>query len=405
MLASTKFARLASKLPYVVSSQARHWRSAAQALAVVRRREGVTRTELASRLGLRSGPISDLVKRLVGAELMRELPAEQDGPGRPTTTLHASPSGPVALVLDLRHGDWRLGACDLDGTVAITESGGHDGTSPERLLETLGERLARLATAYGDRVVGAGIAVPGVVVDDRLSVTMLGWPDVDTAPLTSALEQPVLLGNDATMAAVAEARLHPVGVDPLLHIVVEVGVGGGLIADGRPAPSAHGLHGEFGHLPFGDPATRCPCGAKGCWTTSFDVAEIARRTGVDAPADPRSWLHRLYSHPDESAAIRGVMTSLAADLGRGIAGLINALDPAMVTLGGLANLVRFASVGAFYDAVNTGLMTAHRARPPQIVEAIAGDDATLIGMGLSVFDRVLDAELLARWASRGSRAA
>lgn len=372
---------------------------------MVRRRKGLTRTELAGMLGSRSGPISDLVKRLVEAELMRESPAEQAGPGRPTTTLHASPSGPVALVLDLRHGDWRLGACDLDGSVAIKGTGGHDGTSPERLLDALGDKLARLATAYGDRVVGAGVAVPGVAVDDRLSMTMLGWPDVDTAPLTSALERPVLLGNDATMAAVAETRMHPVGVNPLLHIVVEAGVGGALIADGRPAPSAHGLHGEFGHLPFGDPAMRCPCGARGCWTTSFDVAELARRTGVGAPADPRSWLHRLYSCPDESAAIRDVMTSLAADLGRGIAGLINALDPALVTLGGMANLVRFASVGAFYDAVNAGLMTTHRARPPRIVEAVAGDDATMIGTGLSVFDQVLDAELLAQWASRGSRAA
>ncbi|MFT4226521.1 ROK family protein [Micropruina sp.] len=386
----------------MASSQARHWRTAAQALAMVRRRQQVTRTELADMVGLRSGPTSDLVKRLVQAELISERSAEQAGPGRPTTTLHASPTGPVALVLDIRHGDWRLGASDLDGSVTIHEVGGHDGIAPDQLLDMLAQRLRRLAAGYGDRVVGAGITVPGLAVDGRLSMPMLGWQDIETTPLTSALDRPMVLGNDATMAAVAEARMHPAELNSLLHIVVEVGVGGALIADGRPTPSAHGLHGEFGHLPFGDPALRCPCGAKGCWTAAFDLAEVARRTGVDATADPRSWLQKLYSHPDDSDAIRHAMTSLAADLGRGIAGLINALDPALVTLGGLADLVRFASVGAFYDALNGGLMSAHRARPPQIVQAIAGDDATLVGMGLSVFDHVLDAELLARWASRGA---
>lgn len=386
----------------MASTQARHWRTATRALATIRRRQQVTRTELANLLGLRSGPTSDLVKRLVQAELISERSAEQTGRGRPTTTLHASPSGPVALVLDLRHGDWRLGTCDLDGTVTIHEAGGHDGVAPDQLLDTLAQRLRRLATAYGDRVVGAGVTVPGLAVDGRLSMPMLDWRDLDTTSLTSAVDRPVVLGNDATMAGVAEARLHPAELKSLLHIVVEVGVGGALIADGQPIPSAHGLHGEFGHLPFGDPGLRCPCGARGCWTAAFHLVEVARRTGVDATADPRSWLQRLYSHPDDSNAIRGAMTSLAADLGRGIAGLINALDPSLVTLGGLANLVRFASVGAFYDALNGGLMSAHRARSPQIVEAIAGDDATLVGMGLSVFDQVLDAELLARWASRRS---
>lgn len=50
-------------------------------------------------------------------------------------------------------------------------------------------------------------------------------------------------------------------------------------------------------------------------------------------------------------------------------------------------------------------MTAHRARPPRIVEAVAGEDAALVGMGLSVLDQVLDAQLLARWASYGPRVA
>src|SRR4051794_34495074 len=101
----------------MTSSQARHWRSAADALAAVRREPGVTRAELGRGLGLDSGPTSDLVKRLTDAALVTEQRAAPEARGRPTTTLHASPFGPLALVLDIRHGDWRMGTCGVDGVV------------------------------------------------------------------------------------------------------------------------------------------------------------------------------------------------------------------------------------------------------------------------------------------------
>lgn len=384
----------------MATSQARHWQSGARALALLRRRDGLTRTELGRRLDLRSGPTSDLVKRLSRAQLIREEPAAQTGVGRPTTTVHAHPLAPLVIVLDLRHGDWRLGTCALDGVVQIHETDRHDGSAPDDLLAALRMKVRTLAHEFGDRVVGAGVAVPGLVAGNTVTASLLDWPRLDTTPLTSALDVPTLIGNDATMAAVAEARLHPESLRALLHVVVEVGIGGALIVDGRPTASAHGLHGEFGHLPFGDPRLTCPCGAAGCWTASFDLPEIARRTGVRPESDPRAWLRHLFAEPRASAAIEETTSTLAADLGRGLAGLVNALDPGLVTLGGLADLLRSAAPTAFDDAFTRGLMLIHRAGPPQVTPARAGDDAALVGTGLSVFDQVLDADLTARWAAR-----
>ncbi|MGB8876423.1 MAG: helix-turn-helix domain-containing protein, partial [Solirubrobacteraceae bacterium] len=81
----------------VASPQARHWRSAAAALELVRHRPQLTRRELAAELGLASGAASDLVGRLRAAHLVAERPAPAHGPGRPTTSLHAHPEGPVLL--------------------------------------------------------------------------------------------------------------------------------------------------------------------------------------------------------------------------------------------------------------------------------------------------------------------
>ena len=380
----------------VASPQARHWRSAAAALEFVRRRPEPTRLELTRELGLASGAASDLVGRLRSARLVAERPAPAGGRGRPTTCLYAHPEGPVVLALDLRHGDWRLAACGIDGELEMLASGRHGGRDPRGLVARLRRVVARAAERLGGRVVAVGVAVPGLVAEARLlDASMLSWRDLDLSGLGGGL--PVVAGNDATMAAVATARARP-AADALLHLVLEVGIGGALVVRGRPVPGARGLAGEFGHLPFGDRRQVCGCGARGCWGTRFDPARIAARLGEPDPADPREWLRRLIENPTPRANERRLRSQLAADLGRGAAGLVNALDPDVVTLGGLAGPLRDAAPATFDPAFEAGLMDIHRGDAPEVVTGLAGEEAALVGVALAAFDRVLDADRLALWA-------
>src|SRR5262245_42361311 len=114
-------------MPTPTTAQARHWRSASSALALLRGRAGLTRRELGERLGLTSGGVSDLAGRLRAAGLIVESPAPVHGPGRPSSMWRAHPDAPVALAVDLRHGDWRLARCGLDGEVTMLAEGVHDG--------------------------------------------------------------------------------------------------------------------------------------------------------------------------------------------------------------------------------------------------------------------------------------
>jgi predicted NBD/HSP70 family sugar kinase len=378
--------------------QPRHWRSAAAALELVRRRPAPTRRELALELGLASGPASDLVGRLRAARLVAERPAAVQGPGRPTTRLHAHPDGPVVLAVDLRHGDWRLAACGVDGEPEMIASGRHREGSADAVLGQLRRVIARAADQLAGRALAVGVAVPGLTAGTRvLDATMLGWREVELDTIAAGL--PLIAGNDATMAAVAEARVHPAAA-VLLHLVLEVGVGGALLLDGRPAQGAQGLAGEFGHLPFGDRDQVCGCGARGCWGLAFDPRRLASRLGQPEPADPRGWLHGILESAQPTAEGRHLREQLAADFGRGTAGLVNALDPQLVTLGGLAGPLRDAAPDAFQDAFEAGLMSAHRRRSPEIVTGRAGEDAVLVGTAVATFDRILDAPQLALWARR-----
>jgi predicted NBD/HSP70 family sugar kinase len=362
----------------------------------MRRRPHPTRRALSRELGLASGAASDLVGRLRVARLVAERPAPAEGPGRPTTSLFAHPEGPVVLALDLRHGDWRLAACGIDGELELLASGAHRATDADAVVARLRRIVARAAESLDGRAMAVGVAVPGLVAGTRLlDASVLRWRDVELSALGAGL--PVIAGNDATMAAVAEARLHP-AAGALLHLVIEIGIGGAFVLSGRPVHGARGLAGEFGHLPFGDPGRVCGCGARGCWGGLFDPAPIAAQLGQPDPADPRGWLRRLFEASEASADERGVRRALAADLGRGTAGLVNALDPDVVTLGGLAGPLRDAAPGAFTQAFETGLMDVHRGEAPDVVTGLAGENAALVGVGLATLDQVLDAKRLAAWA-------
>jgi predicted NBD/HSP70 family sugar kinase len=382
----------------VASPQARHWRSAAAALEFVRRRPAPTRRELALELGLASGAASDLVGRLRAARLVAEAPAAARRPGRPTTRLHAHPDGPVVLALDLRHGDWRLAACGVDGELEPLASGPDRAGNPGAVLGRLRQVVRRAAERLGGRALAIGVAVPGLTAGTRvLEASMLGWRDVELDAIAAGL--PLIAGNDATMAAIAEARVRPAS-GALLHLVLEVGIGGALVLDGRPVQGAHGLGGEFGHLPFGDPDEVCGCGARGCWGLTFDPRLLAPRLGEPEPADPRDWLRTMLELSQPRAAQRRLREQLAAQLGRGTAGLVNALDPDTVTLGGLARPLRAAARDEFQGAFEAGLMGVHRRRIPDVADGQAGEDAVLVGLGLASFDQIMDAQQLALWASR-----
>ena len=150
----------------------------------------------------------------------------------------------------------------------------------------------------------------------------------------------LVAGNDASFAAIAEARRGAaVGAGSVLHLYMDAGIGGAVIEGGRLVLGATGTAGEFGHMPFGDPAQQCRCGARGCWDTTLDGAALARALKQPQPADEVSYVRQVLAAaraapvaPHEEVAAAQQMASSA---GRGVAGLVNAFDPDIVTFGGL----------------------------------------------------------------------
>jgi predicted NBD/HSP70 family sugar kinase len=293
----------------------------------------------------------------------------------------------LVLAAEITHEGWRIDVVELGGNILTSVTGRHSGEGWPEVADRLTGTIDKLRIPYGERLRAVGLSVPGTVSPDhRLDASGLAWHDVD---LTTIWPGGVFVaGNDATLAASAESsRGAAVGAAVALHLRVEAGLGGAVVDHGKVLVGARGAGGEFGHMPFGDPAVPCPCGASGCWGTAVDGTALARLLGHPEPRDPVSYARRVIAGTAEPE--RAAVRTVAAALGRGMAGLVNALDADLVTLGGVGADLLAAAPAEIDAAYRAGLMSVRRADPPPVLPAALGNDGPRAGAGEEAWSRLL----------------
>ncbi|MEV0312465.1 ROK family transcriptional regulator [Nonomuraea fuscirosea] len=377
-----------------------------------------TRSQLTRDLRLARGTASVLVAGLAEAGLLHEEPAPGHARGRPTQVPGPHPHGPVALAADVREDAWELAACELGGRVTVLDVRPHDGT-PQGTLGPLGEAVAAHRRRLGHRVVGVGVALAGPIRHGGLvDIAHLGWRSVDVPALLNLPDGPAaqpgapafepgetgarpgeprpgtpVIGNDTVLAALAEARRgHLRDVRVGLHLHVDFDLGGVLVVDGRPVPGASGAGAEFGHMPLSGGDRPCPCGATGCWGMDVGANALLRDVGLaHGGGRGREQAERVLATNGEAVEAN------ARALGRGVAALVNAHDPEVVTLSGHGVELLQRAGQALMAACEPGLMAIRRDRPPRIEGSALGWRGSLLGAMESVFDQFLTPEGLELW--------
>ena len=383
------------------STRDARWQGGLGLIGEMRRQPGITRAEAARRQGLSTGSATEIVSRLRRLSLVDEVPAPSGARGRPTSVLVPHPDGPVVLAIDLRHNGWESAYALLDGEPKPLASGAVAGQDPGRVVARLASAVAWARRRFGGRLRAVSVAVAATVRDSRVvQFDTFRWEDVDLAGIVTG-GLPLLVGNDATLAGVAEARRGAAkATRTSLHLTVLVGVGGILVVDGAPVAGATGAAGEFGHLPFGDPSSECPsCGAKGCWDLQVDGRALARLLGDPAPPDPYRYTTEVIAAAEGDDWARAAVAHVAGALGRGIAGLVNAYDPEVVTLGGLGPQLVGTAEEAFQNSYRQGLMRFRRGSPPPIIAAAYRQDGPLRGAIELGLDLVVCEAGLSAWSA------
>ena len=299
-------------------------------------------------------------------------------------------SNDIVLAVDLGGTNLRMAAVDRDGRIlARVRDSSPKGGGPAELLVTF-DKLAgecRAALAAGQQVVGIGAGIPANVVNGPVR-NLPNLREIEGMDLKADLEArfgvPVALENDATAAAIGENWLGASkDVRDSIMITLGTGVGGGIIIDNEPLRGIDGTAGKLGHIcvePDGHP---CKCGSKGCieeYASATAIVRMAREAGLDVSTAFE--VYQVYQTGDERA--RCVFQKMGRYLGITLGGLINALNPEMIIIGGGAA----AAWDAFIDHLKTELHYRAFNEPAdrvQIVRGTLGDDAGILGSARSVF--------------------
>ncbi|MEM7275765.1 MAG: ROK family protein [Actinomycetota bacterium] len=358
----------------------------------------MSRTSIRHHTGLTRGAVGTLVADLEAMGFVRETTPAPDGtPGRPSPIVRPRARTNATIGIDLMVDSTGVVLQGLGG--AVLRSIRRD-RAPGRLgADDLVADAVRLvdqvrSTADADtRIFGVGIAVPGLVDrDGRLTLAPnLGLAEIDLGRRFEAVihDLPVIVHNEANLGALAESRRGAAaGRDHVLYLSGEVGVGGGIIADGEPLTGRAGFAGEVGHVPVNPDGLLCGCGAVGCWET--EVGEPALLTRAGLPPDGgrpavETLLNRAGSGDD---ATRHALAAHARWLGVGLAGLLNVLDVEAVVLGGLFGRLHPHLAEDLDAELDRRVLPALRDRA--VVASTLGDDAPVIGAAEAVWRAALD---------------
>jgi predicted NBD/HSP70 family sugar kinase len=315
----------------------------ATVLEMVHRGGPSARSAITHATGLNRSTVGALVGELVELGLVTERePNTSNRVGRPSPVVGAD-TRVVALAVNPEIDAVTVGVVGLDGTVhrRVRYATDHVPTAQEAtaIVTAVIDGL-RPDLGSATRVVGVGVAVPGLVRESDGVVRLaphLEWVDEPfAAELAAATGLPVHAANDARLGANAE-RLFGAGRGTADLVYLNggaSGIGAGVIVGGRPLTGVDGYAGELGHTLVNSAGVRCHCGAIGCLETEVSQRSLLAVLGL-AAADPDELDRAL------AAALKRGDKDVGAEIDRQLGFLATALrtatnvfNPQLIVLGG-----------------------------------------------------------------------
>ncbi|AZS42815.1 ROK family protein [Microbacterium oleivorans] len=364
-------------------------------LGIVHRDGPQSRAALTESTGLNRSTVADLVGTLVSFGLVTErAPDPSRRVGRPSPVVAVDPSV-VAIAVNPEVDALEIAAVGLDRDIrAVVVLPQEHLLTPERTAELVADQIAswRAAELAGARVLGVGLAVPGLVrIEDGLvrDAPHLGWVDAPLRDLVAAATGiPVVVGNDATLGTIAEHLFGAAsGIDHAVYLNGGAsGIGGGIIVNGMPVAGAGGYAGEFGQNRPGIATLADRRARDGVLEDEVSRARLLSVVGLGR-GDDRELGEALAAQID-TPSVAGEVERQRRILATALSNAVNVLNPSAIVLGGFLSVLAGLDVAALEHAVRT------QAMPPcgehlRILPAALAEHRLLIGAAEAIFESVL----------------
>lgn len=323
---------------------------------LLRAQRPMSRADLAKETGLTKATMSLLASMLLDGNVIEEgEPVVLTTYGRPSTPLKVRGGTIAGIGLQINTDGYGCLALDLNGDTLGQEwvSADMTDTDPYEIFAKLDAMTFPMESRLkrrGCKVVGAGLALPGIVTDDMwlLVARNLGWENVNLTRFNVVRRLDVVAGNEAKMAAIAQipgyateraAFLNVVDrMDSFVYLSTDIGIGGAVVRDGEVVTGSHGFAGEVGHLSVAMDGPLCRCGRHGCLESFAGRRALVEAAGIATDEEATSseaidkFLQRWRSGDPQVAK---VVDKAVDALVSAIASAVNMVDVDTVLLGGL----------------------------------------------------------------------
>lgn len=292
---------------------------------------------------------------------------------------------------------------EADGAVIKSQSikteseKGYDDTF-KRITELV-ESMLKSENISKEEVKGAGVGVPGPVVNDSIVTFWANFPWEANLNISKVFGEKigfeVKVGNDVNVITLGEVWQGAAkGYKNVLGLALGTGIGGGIVVNGKLISGVNGAGAEVGHMKVVDieNGALCGCGHKGCWEAYASATGVIReaKSRLTVNKNNKVWelidgnIDNLEAKQVFDAAKEGdkfaldIVDYTAKYLAMGIGNLLNILDPEIVVMGGGVALAG----DILFDKVNEKLkdyaipVTLNNLK---ILPAKLGNDAGVVG--------------------------
>ena len=260
----------------------------------------------------------------------------------------------IYLAVDLGGTRIRAARCRADGTLeARTEQFTVADEGPAAVTARIEQSIRKVWPAR-DSVASIGVVAPGPL-DPWTGVMFaapnlpgfVDWPLRDR--LMDIFHAPVVVGNDANLAGLAEWRFGAGrGYNDMVYLTISTGVGGGVISDGHLLLGSRGLAAELGHFTLDHAGDICKCGNAGCLEWLASGSAIVRQTIEHIQAGQSSRVIELargnlnainvemigQAALDGDALANSILDRAFRAFGLGVVSLLHIFNPSIVVIGG-----------------------------------------------------------------------
>ena len=268
---------------------------------------------------------------------------------------------------------------------------------PERATQAITSMMAALDKNDLKNIEGIGLSVAsplegdtGLLIDPP---NLPGWSGISLSSMISKeAGLPVKIGNDATLAALAEHRVGAGrGYSNMLYYTLSTGIGGGIVLNGELYKGANGFAGELGHMTVDFNGPRCNCGNVGCLEALASGSALAREARAGITLGESTTLSDENANGPSAiqifqAAMKGDRFSMrlvnraARALGAAFVSAAYAFDPHVIIVGGGISL-SFEQLKPGIDQYIAVHASSRQNKAILIMLSALGDNASLIGAG------------------------